>query len=124
MNSGECYLIKTPPNGKHLFVVTVLLHEDCYLLLPFITKKDHTDTACLIEPGNDAPSFIKHDTVISYRDAKELTEYAMKDAIKRSCGFYQETLSASLYRRILESALSSKWIKNRYKDLIREHLGR
>lgn len=123
MNSGECYLLKTPPSGKHLFVVTLFLKEDRCLLLPFTTKREQSDPACLIKPGGDVPSFIKHETVIAYRDAKEMTEYAMQDAISRGFGSKLGTLSDPLYQRILNCALESKMFKNKYKDLIREHLG-
>ena len=122
MEVGHCYLITTPPNGKHWFVVAFPISESRYLLLPFTTRRPKSDLSCVIEPGAHALEFIEHSSVIGYRDAIELTTFAFEDATKRGHCTPAGQVKKSTLEHILRSGLASKFLKNKWKTVIREIL--
>lgn len=122
MKSGECYLITTPPNGRHCFVVALEMSSERYLLLPFSTRTSSSDTSCLIKPGDGAPSFIIRESFVSYYQAKELTVFGFEDATKRGFCTLQGSVTEELLDRILRSAIKSKLLKNRLKKVVQAKL--
>ncbi|MEM7791408.1 MAG: hypothetical protein AAF546_08400 [Verrucomicrobiota bacterium] len=123
MNVGECYLIKTPPNGKHCFVVSLKIYEDQFLLLPISTQRENSESCCVIEPDEIDFPFVNHTSIIAYSHAKEFTHYALQDATQRGYCTSLGSLKPELLDRILQSALHSKRLKNRWKELIRKQIG-
>lgn len=122
MQVGECYLIKTPPNGKHWFVVAFQITETRCLLLPFTSKRPKSDLSCVLEPGEDLPDFIEHATVVGYRDALEMTAFGFEDATKRGHCTTAGKVDEFTLELILRSGLESKFLKNKWKKVIREIL--
>ena len=120
MKVGECYLIKTPPNGKHCFVVSLKVAETQDLLFPITTQRENSDNSCVIQPEDIPLSFVKHTSVIGYNHAKEFSEYAISDATERGYCKSLGAIQPDLMQRILKAALESKRLKNRWKQIIRE----
>lgn len=122
MELGECFLINTPPKGKHIFVVTVLLSPGRYLFLPFTSQSQYSDPSCVIHPGKESPSFIGHETAIDYSKAKDLYEIKIIELIDSGQCLKRERIPEKLHRKILESGLKSKRLKRKYQKSIRSYL--
>jgi hypothetical protein len=122
MKVGECYLINTPPNNKHCFVVSLKVAETQYLLFPITTQRENSDNSCVIQPEDIPLSFVKHASVIGYNHAKEFSEYAICDATEHGYCKSLGSIDSDLLQRILKSALESKRLKNRWKKIIREQI--
>ena len=122
MELGECYQIITPPNGRHWFVVSIQITEERFLLFPFTSKKSNSDSSCVLYPGEDAPGFVQHETVISYHKAIEITEVGLTSGLQR--GYYNKAgiVSQDLLNKILKAGLTSKFTRNKWKPLIEKML--
>lgn len=120
MNPGDCFLIKTPPSGKHCFVVALVMKSGNYLFFPFSTRRQNSDASCVVLPGEGAPDFIEHESIILYRETLELTAFAIQDATKRGYCTPMGSVSEDLLERILRSALKSKFLKKRLRKIVSE----
>ena len=83
-----------------------------------------------IDPFSEAPSFLPHKGIgltpsflpILYREAMELSEYAIQDATQRRYCSPIGSVTPELLARILRGGLNSKFLKNRLKKIISDHL--
>ena len=91
-------------------------------MFPFSTRRQNSDSSCIVLPGEGAPEFIEHESFILYREAMELSEYAIQDATQRRYCSPIGSVTPELLARILRGGLNSKFLKNRLKKIISDHL--
>lgn len=81
LNIGDAFLLSTPPNDKHLFVVIAPTQNGKYLCANVTSKHSNSDTSCVLQQG-DHP-FIRHDSVINYKKAREVDPVVIQNQINR-----------------------------------------
>jgi len=117
LNIGDAYLLSTPPNDKHLFVVIAPTRDLC---VNVTSKRNNSDTSCILQQG-DHP-FIRHDSVINYKKAREVDPAVVQNQISRgNCQQYQH-VSSTVLNRIQQGGLTSTRLKNKYKNYLNSFL--
>ncbi len=120
LNVGDVFLLTTPPNDKHLFVIIAPTQNGKYLCVNVTSKRDNSDTSCILQQG-DHP-FVRHDSVIAYRKAREVDAAVIQNQIDRgNCQQYQP-FSSKVLNRIQQGGLSSTRLKNKYKNYLNSFL--
>ncbi len=107
-SAGDTFINKPVPHAPtHLWVVISDMNQsvDEIVIVNLTTYKDNGDNTCLLDKG-DHP-FVKHQTCISYRDARivslsKLNELENKEMITR-----QEALKDNILERVRAGAVGS-----------------
>lgn len=117
---GDTFLLSTPPNDKHLFIVIALTQNGKYICVNITSKRNNSDTSCVLERG-DHP-FIRHDSIINYKKAREIHPAAIQNQIDRgNCRQYQR-ISPSVLNKIQQGGITSTRLKNKYKNYLNSFL--
>jgi hypothetical protein len=120
LNVGDVFLLTTPPNDKHLFVIIAPAQNGKYLCVNVTSKRDNSDTSCILQQS-DHP-FVRHDSVINYKKAREVDPALIQNQINRgNCQKYQP-VSSKVLNRIQQGGLSSTRLKNKYKNYLNSFL--
>lgn len=117
---GDAFLLPTPPNEKHLFVVIAPTPAGAFLCVNVTTRRHRSDTSCILRPGDHR--FIRHESVINYRDAREIDAETMAELVSRGISVFYPSFDARVVQRIQQGGLNSKRLKNRYKNYLRAFL--
>jgi hypothetical protein len=123
INVGDAFLIDTPPNGQHLYIAIAQTSESQYLFVNVTTRRDNSETACILMPGPDMPVFITRESVVTYKYAREISIEELALLIAPGSPIPKEICSLSVLMQIQQGGLISKRLKNRYKIALREFLG-
>jgi len=110
LNIGDAFLLSTPPNDKHLFVVVTPTQNGKYLCVNVISKRNNSDTFCVLQQG-DHP-FIRHDSVINYKKAREVDPAVIQN----------QSVSSAVLNRIQHGGIISRRLKNKYKNYLNSFL--
>lgn len=116
LNIGDAFLLSTPPNDKHLFVVIAPTQNGKYLCVNVTSKRNNSDISCVLQQS-DHP-FIKHDSVINYKKAREVEPAVIQNQISRGNCIQYQSVSSSVLKRIQEGGIISKKLKNKYKNYL------
>ncbi len=120
LNIGDVFLLSTPPNDKHLFIVIAPTQNGKYLCVNITSKRGNSDTSCILQQG-DHP-FIRHDSVINYKKAREADPAVIQNQIDKDNRIQYQPVSASVLNRIQQGGMISKRLKNKYKNYLSSFL--
>ena len=115
---GDAFLIDTPPD-KHLYIAIAQTTENKYLFVNVTSRRPNSESACVLLPGSGVPSFVVHESVVTYKYAREIdaTGLAQLSAIRKgSC-------SITVLTQIQKGGIASKKLTNKYKNALKTLLG-
>jgi hypothetical protein len=118
INLGDAFLIATPPNGEHLYVAIAQTSESKFLFVNITTRRTRSETACIIYPGVDVPSFIVRESVIAYQYAREMDELELAGLIAPGSPIPKGVFSVAVLEQIRQGGIASTRLKNMYKDFL------
>ena len=115
---GDIFLINTP-NKPHYFVAIAQTSNNKFLFVSVIAKKPKSESACVLQPGIETPSFIVKESTIDYRYAREMNIKQLfavlaTDSFKYCC-------SSKILEQIRQGGLKSKRLKNKYKNILKQY---
>ena len=119
INLGDAFLLDTPPNDKHLYIVIAKLSGSSYLFVNVTTRKLKSETACVLLPGLGVPAFITHESVVTYRFAREIDAAGLAQLSAIRKGF----CSIAVLTQIQKGGIASRKLTNRYKNTLKTLLG-
>lgn len=122
-NLGDAFLINTPPNGQHLYIAIAQTTENDYLFVNVTTRRNNSDTSCVLLPGSQVTSFIFHESVIAYQFAREMNVIELASLITPGSPIPKGACSSVVLRKIQQGGLVSKRLKKRYKTALKAFLG-
>ncbi len=114
---GDDFLLPTPPNGSHLFIIIALTKNGKYLCVNATTLKSDSDMSCVLTPGPGVPDFIIHQSAITYRHAREIAITKIPKLIKFNQLTRKGRCSADILEKIKQGALVSRQLPNKYKQM-------
>lgn len=116
---GDIFLIDTPNKPHYYFIAIAETSNNKFLFVSVITRKPKSETACILKPGMETPSFIIKESVIDYRYAREMNSKQLAFAV--SSNVYRECCYPELLKRIQQGGIKSKRLKNKYKNILRQY---
>lgn len=123
INLGDAFLINTAPNGEHLYIAIAQTSENSYLFVNVTTRRESSDTACILLPGPDIPRFIVRESVIAYQYAREIDATELAVLITVGSPIPKGSCSADVLKQIQQGGLASQRLKNKYKTALKAFLG-
>jgi hypothetical protein len=120
---GDAFLIDTPPNAQHLYIAIARTSESKYLFVNITTRRDNSDTACVLTPGTEIPGFIVRESVIAYNFAREMDAEELSQFITPDSPIPKGKCSDTILERIQQGGLASRRLNNRYKRALKTFLG-
>ena len=123
INLGDAFLLDTPPSGEHLYIAIAQTSGSNYLFVNVTSRRPNSETACVLLPGSDVPSFIVHESVIAYQYAREMDTTELAGLITVGSPIPKGTCSMAVLTQIQQSGLISKRLKKRYKNALKAFLG-
>jgi hypothetical protein len=122
INVGDAFLLTTPPNDRHLYIAIEQISPDCYLFVNATTRRENSETTCLLIPGSDVPDFIKHESVIVYKYARVISVVEIDKLIVQGDCTSKGCCSSTVIEQIQAGALVSKRLPNKYKTALKAFL--
>lgn len=114
---GFTFLAHNPPyNTKHLYIVISIIDNNTKALFVNVTTKKDRDMSCILKPGDH--EFVTRDSEINYGDAKTAEIDKLTEAMNKSIIEPQEPVTNDLLNRILEGALNSDALPQKYLKYI------
>ena len=108
---GHTFILRRPGDGKgHLWVVLTDPDDNGFVLVVSLTTlrdRNNTDTTVILSPGDH--DFIKHDTVVSYKDAQPVSVAGLRAAQGETVYRQGADCSPSLLERIQQGARKSRF---------------
>ena len=49
LNVGDTFLLATPPNDKHLFIIIAPTENEKFLCVNLTSKRNNSDTSCMLK---------------------------------------------------------------------------
>jgi hypothetical protein len=123
INIGDAFLIDTPPTGQHLYIAIAQTTANRYLFVNVTTRRNSSETACILLPGPDVPQFVGRESVVAYQYAQELDGDMLAKLITLGSPVPKDVCSPTIVGRIQQGGLMSKRLKNKYKVALKEYLG-
>ena len=123
--TGSTLLIPSGPSGAHLFVIVFgpQVLQDYGPSAQFVSvsvttlRADiHHDPSCMLKPG-DHP-FIKHDSYVSYRDARIDTGDDLKRRVEDGVFQPHQPLDSQILARIVFGVCQSKFVRREIKKIM------
>jgi hypothetical protein len=119
INLGDAFLIDTPPNGQHLYIAIAKTSESKYLFVNITTRRNSSETTCVLLPGKGMPRFIVRESVVAYKFAREMDATQLATLITPGSSIPKEKCSAPVLAKIQRGGLISRRLRNKYKDALR-----
>jgi hypothetical protein len=121
---GDAFLIDTPPNDRHLYIVIAVVSENNYLLVNTTTsnKKVDPDKDCVINPGEGIPSFIVCQSTIAYAYAREFRKNQINEITRAGKCHYCGRFPKEEVYRMQERGALSKSLAKKYQNLLKQTL--
>lgn len=121
IHSGVCLLLPKPDRyaKDHLWIVLTEPHGDSpeVAIVSLTTKRPGSDLTTVLKPG-DHP-FIKHETVVSYADARIVQAGALLSFLALQRDARNDDCPDELLARIRQGLLDSPFTPNKIKDYCR-----
>lgn len=119
---GDAFLLTTPPNDRHLYIAIAKISDNSYLFVNVTTRRENSENTCILTPSSDVPDFIKNESVVVYKYAREISVVEIEKLISKgdctSKGFCAETI----IEQIQQGGLVSKRLPNKYKAALKAFL--
>lgn len=122
INLGDAFLIDTPPNSEHLYIAIAQTSENSYLFVNVTTRRESSDTACILMPGPDVPRFIVRESVVAYQFAREIDGTELAELITVGSPIPKESCSATVLKQIQQGGLDSRRLSKKYKTALKVFL--
>ncbi|MEO1802297.1 MAG: hypothetical protein AAFR62_18075, partial [Cyanobacteria bacterium J06629_2] len=90
-----------------------------YLFVSVITRKPKSESACVLQPSPQSPSFIIKESVIDYRYVREMNVKQLS-VITNANGF-RECCCPEILKKIQQGGIESKRLKNKYKNILKKY---
>jgi hypothetical protein len=118
IGKGSTILLRDPNLSnsvpEHLYFVVSDVAPDGKVLLVNVTKYDNNpDKSCVIN-DREHP-FIRHISVVNYRDAIETPLTALEAAIEKGATTQHQSATNVLLKRIQDGAKASNYLKSKFK---------
>lgn len=123
INLGDAFLIDTPPNSEHLYIAIAKTSEADYLFVNVTSRRSNSETACVLLPSPDLPSFIVRESIIAYQFAREINATELARLITADSPIPKGTCSTAMLARIQQGGLVSRRLEKKYKAALRAFLG-
>ena len=123
INLGDAFLLHTPPNSEHLYIAIAQTSESSYLFVNVTSRRPGSETACILLPGSDVPSFIVRKSVIAYQYARDMDAIELAGLIAAGSPIPKGFCSEAVLTQIQQGGLVSKRLKNKYKTALKAFLG-
>jgi hypothetical protein len=119
INLGDAFLLDTPPNDQHLYIAIAQTSESDYLFVNVTSRRPNSETACILLPSSDVPSFIVRESVIAYQFAREMDASELASLIADGSPVPRGSCSEAVLGKIQQGGLISRRLKNRYKTALK-----
>ncbi len=93
-----------------------------YLFVNVTTRRNSSETTCILSPGADVPNFIVHESVVAYRFAREMNATELANLITAGSPIPKGSCSATILERIQQGGLVSSRLRNNYKAALKAFL--
>jgi hypothetical protein len=122
INVGDAFLLTTPPNDRHLYIAIAKVSDDSYLFVNATTRRENSETTCILMPSLDVPEFIRNESVIVYKYAREITTVEIDKLIDQGDCTIKGVCSTNIVKQIQQGGLASKRLSNKYKAALKSYL--
>jgi hypothetical protein len=122
INVGDAFLLTTPPNDRHLYIAIAKISDDSYLFVNATTRRQNSEDTCILLPGSDVPEFIRNESVIVYKYAREISAVEIDKLITQGDCTIKGVCSENIIERIQQGGLVSKRLSNKYKTALKDFL--
>jgi hypothetical protein len=86
------------------------------------TRRENSETTCILTPGVDVPDFIKNESVIVYKYAREISVLEIDKLIIQGDCRSKGYCSTTIVEQIQQGGLVSKRLLNKYKTVLKAFL--
>jgi hypothetical protein len=106
----------------HLWIVITAAStwSEDVIIVNLTTKRQNSDTTVILKLGDH--SFIKHDTVVSYADARKVAKSSIIDRVRKRyfepSDDFTDDIIQKIQRGLLISPHTPKYVKKFYKQLV------
>lgn len=122
INLGDAFLLDTPPYGEHLYIAIAKTSESKYLFVNVTSRRENSETTCVLTPSPELPPFIRRESVIAYQFAREMSAEDLVGLVTPGSRIPKGSCSASMLEKIQQGGLISRRLSNRYKTALRNFL--
>jgi hypothetical protein len=106
IKQGFTFLSRRPPyTTPHLYIIISSIIDEIVVFVNITTPKWDSDNTCIINVGDH--SFVKHQSIINYGDAKETRVEYLREAVSNKFITPHDPVSPDLLQRIQAGALNS-----------------
>jgi hypothetical protein len=123
INLGDAFLIDTPPTGEHLYIAIAQTSASNYLFVNVTTRRNNSETSCILQPGPDVPCFITRESVIAYQFARDMDAAQLASLITVGSPIPKGRCSMAVLAQIQQGGLASKRLTNKHKTALKSFLG-
>lgn len=106
----------------HFYIVIAQIADDVFLLVNLTTRKPNLEATCILTPSRQLPDFIQQESVINYRQAIEMSRSGLQRMILAGTCSAKGKIDPEILLRVQAGGLVSQFLKNRYKDLLKQLL--
>jgi hypothetical protein len=122
VNVGDAFLLTTPPNDRHLYISIAQISDDSYLFVNVSTRRENSETTCILMPSSDVPQFIKNESVIVYKYARKISIVEIEKLMAQGECTTKGCCSTNIIEQIQQGGLVSKRLSNKYKTVLKTFL--
>jgi hypothetical protein len=122
VNVGDAFLLTTPPNDRHLYIAIARISDDSYLFVNATTRRENSEATCILTPSSDVPEFIRNESVIVYKYAREISIVEIDNLIAQGDCTIKGSCSTNIIEQIQQGGLVSKRLPNKYKTALKAFL--
>jgi hypothetical protein len=123
INLGDAFLMETPPNDQHLYIAIARTSENKYLFVNVTARRERSDLSCILQPNTaDMPSFIKKESVINYRDVREMDGNQLARVICPGSNIPKCRFPPHILSQIQQGGVVSKRLPAIYKTALKAFL--
>ena len=119
INIGDAFLLTTPPNDRHLYIAIAQIANDSYLFVNATTRRENSETTCILTPSVDLPDFIRNESVIVYKYAREISVVDIDKLIVQGECTRKGCCATTIVAQIQQGGLVSKRLANKYKTALK-----
>ena len=123
INIGDAFLLETPPNYQHLYIAIAPTSNNKYLFVNLTKRRSIYETVCVLQPNTvGVPSYVKAESVIAYRFARELDAHQLAIDICEGSRIPKCTFSPDILDKIQQGGVISNRIEPRHKRALKQFL--
>ena len=124
INIGDAFLLETPPNYQHLYIAIAPTSNNKYLFVNLTKRRSIYETVCVLQPNTvGMPSYVKAESVIAYRFARELDASQLALNICEGSRIPKCCFPADILLKIQQRGIASRQLPKIYKKALKRFLG-